>query len=324
MMMIRRIVLKSAVVFLSASAWVGSTSAQEYPVRPITLVAPFPPGGALDLIARALAQKLQEQWGQTVIVDNRSGAAGIIGTTHVARSAPDGYTILLGATTTHGINPSLYKSLQYDAVADFEPVSLVATIPHLLVVNPDLPVHTFADFVKLAKVKTLPFGSAGVGSPHHLAGEMLKSQLQLDLQHVPYKGSAPAMTATMAGETAFMSVEVTAASQHIKAKKLRPIAVASAQRIPTVDVPTLGEVGVPGFEVTAWYAIYAPKGTPRPVVDKLSQALAKAVQAKDVQTRFASLDATPVGSTPDELRTYMDSEIKRWAQAVKAANVSME
>ncbi|MFW7344539.1 MAG: Bug family tripartite tricarboxylate transporter substrate binding protein [Pigmentiphaga sp.] len=322
--MIRRFILKFAAAFFVLFAAGGAACADDYPSRPITLVAPFPPGGALDLIARALAQKLQEQWGQTVVVDNRSGAAGIIGSTQVARSTPDGYTILLGATTTHGINPSLYKSLQYDAVADFEPVSLVATIPHLLVVNPGLPVHTFGDFVKLAKEKTLPFGSAGIGSPHHLAGEMLKSQLHLNLQHIPYKGSAPAMTAVMSGETAFMSVEVTAASQYIKAGKMRPIAVAAAKRLPTIDVPTFAEVGLPGFEVTAWYAIFAPKGTPRPIVDKLSQALAKAVHAKDVQTRFASLDATPVGSTPDELRRYVDSEIKRWALAVKAANVSMD
>jgi tripartite-type tricarboxylate transporter receptor subunit TctC len=319
--------LKLAVATLPLLATNGAfaQNAQTYPNKSITLVAPFSAGGALDLIARAVAQKLTEEWGQAVVVDNKAGAAGIIGTQHVARSAPDGYTILLGATTTHGINPSLYQKLPYDAVKDFAPVSLVATIPHILVVNPSLPVNNLSEFIKYAKTKPgLAFGSAGIGSPHHLAGEMLKSQAQLDLQHIPYKGSAPAMVGVMSGELSFMSVEITAAMPHIKSGKLKPIAVAASKRIPGVDLPTFAESGLPGFEVTAWYAIFAPQGTPKDVVAKLNSGIAKAVTMKDVKEKFASLGAVPVGGTSDELGAYVKAEISRWAGAVKSSGAKAE
>lgn len=317
-------VLMCAALTLPLLMGSGAACAADYPSRPITLVAPFSPGGALDLIARALAQKLQEQWGQTVVVDNKAGAAGIIGTAYVAEAAPDGYTIVLGATTTHGINPSLYKNLRYDAIADFEPVSLVATIPHLLVVNPKLPVKDYAEFEALAKQRQLNFGSAGIGSPHHLAGEMLKSKRDLQLQHVPYKGSAPAMVEVMSGVIDFMSVEMAAASQHIKSGMLKPIAIASKERVAALDVPTFAELGVPDFEVTAWYALFAPKGTPKEIVNKISEGVAKAVTDKELKARFSSLEMTPVGSTPDELRSYVDEEIKRWAAAVKASGTTID
>lgn len=302
----------------------AAACAQEYPARPVTLVAPFSPGGALDLIARALAQKLQEQWGQVVVVDNKAGAAGIIGTNHVAKAAPDGYTIVLGATTTHGINPSLYKNLQYDAVNDFEPVSLVATIPHLLVVHPKLPINTYAEFEALAKERPLNFGSAGIGSPHHLAGEMLREQRDLQLQHVPYKGSGPAMVEVMSGVIDVMSTETAAAAPYIKSGQLRPIAVASKSRVATLDIPTFAEAGVPDFEVTAWYAVFAPKGTPQEIVNRLSKEISEAVNNEELKARFASLEMTPVGSTPDELRDYLDAEIKRWAVAVEASGTTID
>ncbi|MDB5856200.1 MAG: tripartite tricarboxylate transporter substrate binding protein [Herminiimonas sp.] len=321
----RRFILKLAVVLLPALSFCTAANAQEYPTRPITLVAPFSPGGALDLIARSVAQKLNEAWGQAVIVDNKAGAAGIIGSQYVAKAAPDGYTLLLGATTTHGINPSLYKKLSYDAVKDFAPVSLVATIPHILVVNPNLPVNNLAEFIKYGKSKPLTFGSAGIGSPHHLAGEMLKSQTNLDLQHVPYKGSAPAMLAVMSGEIDFMSVEVTAATPYIIAGRLKPIAAASAQRIPTLpNLATFEEQGIHNFEVTAWYAVFAPKETPKDIVAKLSGAIAKAVAMDDVKKKFATLGAVPVGSSPEQLRVYVNSEITRWAGAVKASGAKVE
>jgi tripartite-type tricarboxylate transporter receptor subunit TctC len=323
----RHLLLKliAAVLPLLTTSGVFAQNAQNYPNKPITLIAPFSAGGALDLIARSVAQKLSEEWGQSVVVDNKAGAAGIIGTQYVARSAPDGYTILLGATTTHGINPSLYQKLPYDAVKDFAPVSLIATIPHVLVVNPSLPVNSVSDFIKYAKSNPgLAFGSAGIGSPHHLAGEMLKTQAHLDLQHIPYKGSAPAMVAVMSGELSFMSVEITAAMPHIRSGKLKPIAVASAKRIPGIDLPTFAESGLPGFEVTAWYAIFAPQGTPKDVVAKLSSGIAKAVAMKDVKEKFASLGAMPVGGTPDELATYVKAEIGRWAAAVKSSGAKAE
>jgi tripartite-type tricarboxylate transporter receptor subunit TctC len=323
-MMHRRFIIKLAAALLPLLATSTTAFALPFPEKPITLVAPFSPGGALDLIARTMAHKLQEEWGQSVVVDNKAGAAGIIGTQYVARAAPDGYTILLGATTTHGINPSIYAKLSYDAEKDFAPVSLVATIPHILVVNPSLPVNSLGDLIKYAKSTPLSFGSAGIGSPHHLAGEMIKSQAHLkDLQHVPYKGSAPAMAAVMSGELSFMSVEITAAMPHIKSGKLKAIAVASPKRIPSIDLPTFAEQGMPGFEVTAWYAIFAPKGTPKDVVTKISRALAKAVTMKDVQDKFATLGASPVGSTPEELGAYVKSEIARWAGAVKASGTTL-
>jgi tripartite-type tricarboxylate transporter receptor subunit TctC len=317
--------LAAATLPLLAVNGAFAQNAQTYPNKPITLVAPFSAGGALDLIARAVAQKLNEEWGQPVMVDNKAGAAGIIGTQYVARAEPDGYTILLGATTTHGINPSLYQKLPYDAVKDFAPVSLVATIPHILVVNPSLPVNTLSEFIKYAKTKPgLAFGSAGIGSPHHLAGEMLKSQAQLDLQHIPYKGSAPAMVGVMSGELGFMSVEITAAMPHIKSGKLKPIAVAASKRVPGVDLPTFAESGLPGFEVTAWYAIFAPQGTPKDVVAKMNSAIAKAVMKKDVKEKFASLGAVPVGGSSDELGAYVKAEISRWAGAVKSSGAKAE
>ena len=321
----RRLIMKLAAAALPLLA-IGSTAqAQQFPDRPITLVAPFSPGGALDLIARALAQKLNDEFGQSVVVDNRAGAAGIIGTQYVARAAPDGYTILLGATTTHGINPSLYPKLPYDAVNDFAPVSLIATIPHMLVVNPNLPVNSLQDLIKLGKTKPMSFGSAGIGSPHHLAGEMLKSETQMNIQHIPYKGSGPAMVAVMSGELEFMSTEVTAAMPHIKAGKLKPLAVAAAKRSPTLpDVPTFAEQGMAGFEVTAWYAIFAPRNTPKDVVEKLNRALAKAVRQPDVKEKFATLGATPIGGTPDELGAYVKKEIARWASAVKASGATAQ
>jgi tripartite-type tricarboxylate transporter receptor subunit TctC len=318
----RRLYLKIAAALLPLT--VATTAlAQEYPVRPINLVAPFSAGGALDLIARAMAEKLQSQFGQPVVVDNKAGAAGMIGTAHVARSAPDGYNLVLGATTTHGINPVLYKKMQYDVLKDFEPVSLIATIPHMIVVHPDLPVRNMQELIKLGREKPLNFGSAGTGSPHHLAGELLKSQFNLKAEHIPYKGSAPAMLAVMSGELQFMSVEVTAAMPHIKAGKLKPIAIASAQRVPGLDFPTFAEQGIPNFEVTAWYAIFAPKNTPKPVVDKLSRGLAKAVAEEDVKARFASLGATPVGSTPAQLDKWVKEELARWSQAVKVSGTPL-
>ena len=319
----RRLILKLAAAALPLLTAAAPSMAQQFPERPITLVAPFSPGGALDLIARALAQKMNEDFGQSVIVDNRAGAAGIIGSQYVARAEPDGYTILLGATTTHGINPSLYPKLPYDAVKDFAPVSLIATIPHMLVANPNTPFNDLQGLLKYGK--PMSFGSAGIGSPHHLAGEMIKAQTKIDIQHVPYKGSGPAMTAVMSGELEFMSTEVAAAMPHIKAGKLKPIAVAAATRSPSLpDVPTFTEQGMPGFEVTAWYAIFAPKNTPKDVVEKLNRSLAKAVRQPDVQQKFATLGATPIGGTPDELAVFMKKQIALWAAAVKASGATAQ
>ena len=309
---------------LLATAPAASFAQPAFPSKTIRLIAPFAPGGALDLTARVVGQVITEQLGQPVIVDNRAGAAGAIGSEQVARAAPDGYTLLLGATTTHGINPVL-QQLSYDPIKDFTPVSLVVTIPHVLVVNPTLPVNTLPDLIKYARSKPgLTYGSAGTGSPHHLAGEMLKIATGIDITHVPYKGSAPAMSDVIAGQVQFMSIELTAAVSQLKAGKLRAIAIATAKRVPGVDLPTVGESGVPGFEVTAWYAVYAPARTPRNVVDTLSKAIARGLGSGEAREKLASLNAVTVGSTPEELAVHMRSELARWSKVIKTAGVKAE
>jgi tripartite-type tricarboxylate transporter receptor subunit TctC len=299
--------------------------AQPYPAKPIRLVAPFAPGGALDLIARGVGAKLSDSMGQPVVVENKAGASGAIGSEMVAKSPPDGYTLLLGATTTHGINPAFNpKSLPYDALKDFTPVSLVATIPHALVVNPKLPVNSVPDLVKLGKSRSLNYGSAGNGSPHHLAAELFKSLTGIQAVHVPYKGSGPALADLMAGNIDFISVEYTAAEPHVKSGKLKAIALATRERVPGIDLPTVAEAGYPGFEVTSWYAIFGPTGMPRDVTVKLSSEIHKAVTQTDLRERLQGLGTTPIGSTPQELAAFQRADIERWTKVVKTAHLSPE
>ena len=313
--------LAAGCMLASPLAW---SQAAKFPSKPLRLVAPFAPGGALDLIARTSAQVVTEQLGQPVVVENRAGAAGAIGSEFVMRQPADGYTLLLGATTTHGINPVLQK-LPYDPIKDFAPVSLVATIPHIIVVNPQVPASTIQEFLRYAKGKPgLTYGSAGTGSPHHLAGEMLKMLAGVDVTHVPYKGSGPAMADLISGQLQFMSIEYTAAVGNIKGGKLRALAVATPQRVPGIDLPTLVEAGVQGFEVTAWYAIYAPAGTPADVVNALQGALAKGLRSGDAADKLAGLSATTVASTPAALTAHMRAELDRWGKVIKAAGVKPE
>jgi tripartite-type tricarboxylate transporter receptor subunit TctC len=306
-------------------AFAQGALAQPFPSRPITLVAPFSVGGALDLIARGVGQRLSETMGQSVVVDNRPGASGAIGSTVVARSAPDGYTLLLGATTTHGINPALNAKLGYDPVKDFTPISLVATIPHILVVNPSIPVNSLKEFVRLAKSKPgMAYGSAGNGSPHHLAGVMLGMMAGVDVVHVPYKGSGPAMADLIGGQLQFMSVELTAAEPHIKAGKLKALAIATPDRVQGVDLPTFSESGYPGFEVTAWYAVFGPHGMPEDVVTRLSREIAKGLESPELRDRLEKLGARPVGSSPRQLAAHVRSELDRWTRVVRTAGIQNE
>jgi len=311
-----------AVVLWSICA---ASAGQSFPSKPIRLIAPFAPGSALDLIARGVGAKLSESVGQPVVVENRAGASGAIGSEAVARSAPDGYTILLGATTTHGINPAFNpKSLPYDAVKDFTPISLVATIPHALVVNPRLPVDSVQDLVRLGRTRPLNYGSAGNGSPHHLAAELFKSLTGIEAVHVPYKGSGPALADLMGGNLDFVSVEYTAAEPHVKSGKLKALATATARRVPGIDLPTVAEAGYPGFEVTSWYAIFGPAGMPVEVTGKLSSEIHKAVTGTDLRERLKGLGTTPIGSTPEELAAYQHSDIERWGKVVRTANIRPE
>jgi tripartite-type tricarboxylate transporter receptor subunit TctC len=299
--------------------------AQSYPSKPIRLVAPFAPGGALDLIARGVGAKLGESMGQPVVVENKAGASGAIGSELVAKSPPDGYTLLLGATTTHGINPAFNpKSLPYDAVKDFTPVSLVATIPHALVVNPQLGVNSVQALVQLGKQRSLNYGSAGNGSPHHLAAELFKSLTGIQAVHVPYKGSGPALADLMAGNIDFISVEYTAAEPHVKNGKLKALALATRERVPGIDLPTVAEAGYAGFEVTSWYAIFGPAGMPHDVAAKLAAQIHRAVTQTDLRERLLGLGTTPIGSTPQELAAFQRADIARWLKVVKTAGIRPE
>jgi tripartite-type tricarboxylate transporter receptor subunit TctC len=300
-------------------------AAQPFPTKPIRLIAPFAPGGALDLIARGVGAKLSDSVGQPVVVENRAGASGAIGSEAVARSAADGYTLLLGATTTHGINPAFNpKSLPYDAVKDFTPVSLVATIPHALVVNAKSPIASVQDLVKAGKSRSLNYGSAGNGSPHHLAAELFKSLTGIRAVHVPYKGSGPALADLMAGNIDFISVEYTAAEPHVKSGKLRALATATKDPVRGLDLPTVAQAGYPGFEVTSWYAIFGPAGMPPAVTQKLSQEIHKAVTQTDLRDRLKGLGTTPIGSTPEELAAFQRNDIALWTRVVKTAGIKPE
>jgi tripartite-type tricarboxylate transporter receptor subunit TctC len=317
----------SSALFMLGFMVAGSGYAAEppkFPNKPIKLIAPFAPGGALDVVARTTGEVISEQLGQPVIVENHAGAAGAIGSVYVAQQAPDGYTLLLGATTTHGINPVLQK-LPYDPIKDFAPVSLVATIPHIFVVNPQLPVNNFTEFLAYAKSRRgLAFGSAGNGSPHHLAGELIKNKTGLDVVHVPYKGSGPALSDLLAGHIQFMSIEYTAVASQLAAGKLKALAVETAQRFPGLDLPTVGESGVSGIDVTAWYAVYAPAGTPTEIVNMLQSAIAKGINQGAARDKLVKLNAVVVGSSPEVLTKHMTQELARWGAIIKLANIKSD
>jgi tripartite-type tricarboxylate transporter receptor subunit TctC len=315
----------AALLLAALFSVVGGALAQQFPNKPIRLIAPFSPGGTLDLVARGVGQKLSEQLGQPVVVENRAGASGAIGSEAVAKAPPDGYTLLLGATTTHGINPALNPKLPYNAVTDFTAISLVATAPHVLVVHPAVPASTLHEFVRLAKAKPgMAFGSAGNGSPHHLAVEMLKIMAGIDVVHVPYKGAGPAMADLLGGQVQFMSVEMSGAEPHIRSGKIRPLAIATARRAPGIDLPTFAESGYPGFEVMAWYAVFGPPGMPEPVLARLNAEIVQGVATPDLRERFQKLGATPVGSSSAELAAHVKAEVARWTGVVQTAGIKLE
>ncbi len=305
----------------------ASGSPQSYPSKPIRLIVPFPPGGAVDILGRAMAQKLSENLAHNVIVDNRVGGAGAVGSEAAAKSAPDGYTLLMGSTTTISINPSLFAKLSYDPSRDFVPVTLVAFVPHLLVVNASVPAANLREFIALAKARPgqLNYASAGNGTPHHIAGEMFKQMAGVDMVHIPYKGTGPAVPDLIAGQVSFMSVEILAAMPHVKSGKLRALGIATGNRNPSApEIPTVSEAGLPGFDVTSWYGILAPAGTPKPITERLAMEMTKAIATPDLNERLASLGATPVGNTPDEFGVHLRREGEKWAKAVKASGAKVD
>jgi tripartite-type tricarboxylate transporter receptor subunit TctC len=314
----------------AAAALAGSVFAQspEWPqAKPISYVVPFTAGGSTDVVGRTLAEKLQVALKQTVVVENKPGQGGGIGASYVAKSAPDGYTLFGGTISTHAINASLYKNLPYDPVKDFEPVALVATLPNVLLVDPNLGVNSVADLIALLKKdeKRRTFASSGAGTSTHLAGELFADLIGVPLTHIPYKGTPPAMVDVSAGQVTFMFDQMTAALPLLQAGKLKLLAVTTARRIPLAPgTPTMVEAGVPGFEMASWQAVYAPKGTPKAIVQKLHAEIAKALKQPDVQAKLqGQLGMELVGAGPEELAALMGKEIPRWAALVKKSGATV-
>ena len=319
--------MRRLLVGLTLAVLAAPLPAQQYPSKPIRIVNAFAPGGPSDLLARMVAQKLQEAWGQPVVVEPKTGAAGNIGMEFIARSPADGYTLGIGPTGNLVVNPHLFAKLPYDPFTDFAPVTLVATVENVLVVHPAVPAKNVQELVTLARAKpgTLNFASPGSGSQAHLAGELLKSMTGIDLVHVPYKGTGPALNDLMGGQVTMMFAQMSSALPHVRAGKLRALGVASLRRSTAApDIPTVAEQGLAGFEAVSWYALIAPAGTPPDIVDKVQQAVARALQLPDAQERLAGLGAEPVGSTPAELAARMRTESARWAQVVKAAGIKAD
>jgi len=314
-------------LLVGALAWLPNAGAQEYPTKPIRLVITYPPGGNTDLVGRALALKLGEFMGQQVVVDNRGGAGGVLGSMITAQSAPDGYTIMLGTSAGMVINPLLSRKLTYDPVRDFAPVSMVVIVPQLLVINPQLPVKNVRELIAFAKAKPgyLNAGSSGVGTPNHFGTELLKWLAGVDIVHVPYKGGAPALTDLLGGQIQMAFSSVPAVLPHIKAGRLVALGVGSAKRSPALpNIPTIAEAGVPGYEYTTWYGIFAPAKTPRTLIARLNTEIVKAMETPDIKDRFTALGGDPDPGTPEELRAYMANESAKWAKIIKAANIRIE
>ena len=328
---------KALVAVLLAGAGIAAQHAHaqggpvpKYPERPIRLVVGFPPGGATDILARILAQHMADSIGQTVVVDNRSGATGTIAATIVAKAPPDGYTIMMVPSGPYTISPSVYGNLPYDAVRDFTGVSLLAWVTNVIVVPQASPVKTLQDLIRMAKEKRgqVTFSSAGPGSLHHLSGEVLKLITGTDMIHVPFKGAGPAMAAMAGGEVNFGFTSMPSAVPLINAKRIRPLAVTGMKRMPALpDTPTMAEAGVPpppGLDIREWYGVIVPARTPAAIVDKLNAEMVKAFKRPDVQKRLTEMGAEYVGSSPQELNMQLANDVRTWAKWVKETGVRVE
>lgn len=302
--------------------------AQTYPAKAVHVIVPYPAGGYYDLLARVIGGKLQETWGQSFLVENRVGANGIIGTDYTAKAAPDGYTIMMGGIGPHGINPSIYPKLPYNPVRDFAPIIHVANAPNVLVVHPSVPVRSVSELIALAKAKpgALTFSSAGIGSSQHLSGEMLKMIAGVNTTHVPYKGSAPGVTAALAGEVTMMFATMADVVEHIRGNKLRALAVTGATRIAALpEVPTMVEAGVAGYQATAWFGMVAPAAVPRDIIMKLNQEVGRILQMPDVLARISQQgSAEIVGGTPEQFGEFIRAEGVKWSKVVKEAGIKPE
>ena len=326
-MHIKRIWSIGCVFAVLASLVLPAAAQAPWPTKPITFVVPFAPGGNTDTLARLIGQKLSPVLGQPIVVENKPGAGGNVGSGFVAKAKPDGYTILGGTISSHAINASVYPDLPYDVVKSFEPIILIGTGPLVLVAGANTPYKSLQDVIAAAKAKPgeLTFASAGPGTSPHLAGELLKIIAQIDMRHVPYRGSGPAVTDVVAGHVPLMFDTALVVGSHVRAGKLRALAVASSKRLDSMpDVPTAAESGVQGFEVGTWQAIFAPAGTPKPIVQRLNTEIAQILKQPDIQAKLTELGLTPAGGTPEELAEFQKAEIAKWAKVVKEANVKPE
>ena len=325
----RRTMLKGFAALAGMRALAVETAAEAqaaYPTRPIRLIVPFTPGGSTDILGRAIGQALNDAWRQPVIIENKPGAGGAIGAEAAAKAAPDGYTLFMGHIGTLAVNPTLYLKLPYDAIKDFAPVALVAMVPNVMVVNPSVPARTVSELITLAKSKpgVLTCSSGGAGSAAHLAIEYFKLSTGTDILHVPYKGTAPAVTDLMGGQVSMTMTGLPPVLQHIRAGKLRALGVASNARLPQIpDVPTIAESGVPGFEATQWYGVVAPARTPAAIVDQLATEIRRSLSQPDLKKRLEDEGAQPANMGPAEFQKLIRTEIERWGKVIRAANIQI-
>jgi tripartite-type tricarboxylate transporter receptor subunit TctC len=322
--------MRSACTTLAAlllvAAGNAAFSAESWPSRSIRFIVPYPPGGPTDLMARSMSGRLSEALGQSVVVDNRAGAGGNVGAELAAKAPPDGYTLLMGAISTHSINVSLYRKLPFDPVKDFAPITQASIIPLVINAHPSLPVNGIKELIALAKKNPgqLSYGSSGSGGGTHLAGELFKMMSGTNILHVPYKGLSPATIDVMAGNIPLLFNDLTTAIQPYKAGRVKILGVSTAKRVPQIpDVATIGEI-LPGYEAHTWFGVLVPAGTPQGIVDRLSRESMKILQSEDIKRRFADVGAEPVGNTPQEFAAFMAAETVKWAKVIKASGARVD
>jgi len=314
-------------VLLVCLLGLSAAHAQPFPAKPVRIINPFAPGGATDIIARHMAQKLTEAWGQAVVVENRLGASGAIGVEAVAKSPPDGYTLLIATQTTHAANPALYAKLPYDAERDFAPLTLAGSTPLALLVHPSLGVSSVTELVDYARKNPgkLRYASGGNGTSQHLTTELMRSMSNTSMLHVPYKGAGPAMTDMLGGQVDFMFDNLPTALPHIKAGKLRGLAVTTATRSPLApELPTMAESGLPGFELATWFAFFAPAATPREIVDKIAGDMRRALAQPDMKEKLTAIGVDIRGSTPEELAAFHRAEVAKWGKIIKDSGAKLD
>ena len=317
----KKAIIIAIAMLAAACAWAG-----EWPAKPLRFIVPYPPGGGTDVIARILQQPLSDALGQPVVIENRGGAGGALGTEVAAKSAPDGYTFLF-TLSSHTINPLLYK-LNFDVERDFAPVSLIVSVPQLIAAYPGAPIASMGDVVKLAKAQPgrVPFASVGNGTPSHIAGELLMLRASIDLIHVPYKGGGPALADTLGGQVPLLIVSMPAAMSHVRAGKLRALAVTTVKRSPGApDIPTVAEaLKIPDYEVDSWYAMFAPTNTPTAIVTRMNGEIVKAIRVPAVRQKLLEQGGDPVGSTPEELDRVVKTELRKWAEVIRDAHIKVD